>query len=298
MGIKRLYDEAWQALIKPGKSSFSKTTLTHNLTTINHVPIVYEDLIIPSDNQLNISGSFYHPQLSPNEPLDIVIYLHTRGGNRVEGLFLVPILLPRIGVVLFDFIGSGFSDGEYVTLGYKEAIDIQRVVDFMKEHHSVRNVVLWGRSMGAVAAILYASKNNAQVTALILDSPFSCFRRMIYDIITSRRKVPTCLIDLAMHFILKTVRNKTGINLYHIKPIDMVSKINLPCFYIVGHNDLISRPDKVKDLYLKTSSLVKEFHLTQGEHNSIRQKEIILKAVYFVLKTLSLEKLVVGIFNI
>ena len=292
MGLKRLYDEAWQSLIKPTKSSFQKTVLTHNMTTINQTPIIYEDLTIPSDNNLNISGSFYHSQTLSKELLDIVIYLHTRGGNRLEGLFLVPILLPKIGVVIFDFIGSGFSDGEYITLGYKEALDIERVVNFMKQNHSVGKIILWGRSMGAVASILYASKKTCRISGLILDSPFSCFRRMIYDIITSRRTVPTCLIDIVMHFILKTVKNKTGVNLYHIKPIEMVHKVDVPCFYIVSHNDLISRPDKVKDLYLKTGSKIKEFHLTQGEHNSNRHKEVILKAMYFVLMALSLEKTV------
>jgi hypothetical protein len=137
--------------------------------------------------------------------------------------------------------------------------------------------------MGAVAAILYASDHSDSVSGLILDSPFSCFRRMIYDIVYSRRKVPLCLIDIVLHFLMRTVRAKTGVSLDSIKPIKCVSKVRVPCFYMVSHDDLISRPDKVKDLYLKTGAASKEFYLTQGEHNSVRNKEAIFKAMSFSL---------------
>jgi len=50
-----------------------------------------------------------------------VVYLHTRGGCRIEGLFLLKIFLPKVGLLLFDFAGSGYSEGEYVTLGINES---------------------------------------------------------------------------------------------------------------------------------------------------------------------------------
>lgn len=52
-------------------------------------------------------------------------------------------------VVLFDFAGSGLSEGDFVTLGVKEADDIATVLEYLKA--KVRDVFLWGRSMGAVA---------------------------------------------------------------------------------------------------------------------------------------------------
>ena len=110
-------------------------------------------------------------------PIDIVVYLHTRGGCRVEGMFLKNVLLPRIGLVLFDFAGSGYSSGEYITLGYDEALDAIRVIKYVKSLVKVNKVIVWGRSMGAVAAILAASKSKEEnlIHCLILDSPFSCF---------------------------------------------------------------------------------------------------------------------------
>lgn len=287
MGLKKYYEEAWQALIKPPPSKFSRSSLSLDQTFHLTRQVIRDDFNIPNSENLKIDGSFYRPIDGLNQEFDIVIYLHTRGGNRLEGLFLTQILLPKMGLVLFDFIGSGFSEGEYITLGCKESRDIGTVIDYIRANYKIKRVLLWGRSMGAVAAILYTANNNDKVSGLLLDSPFSNFRRMIYDIVTTRKNVPTCLIDIVLFFLLKTVKKKTGVNLSKINPIDEIKKITVPCFFLVSHNDLISRPDKVKDIYLNASSKVKEFHLTQGEHNSVRSKQFIIAAVQFILKALA-----------
>jgi alpha/beta superfamily hydrolase len=50
-----------------------------------------------------------------------VIYLHGNCSSRVEGVQAANVLLPmNITVFAFDFSGCGKSEGEWVTLGYKE----------------------------------------------------------------------------------------------------------------------------------------------------------------------------------
>jgi alpha-beta hydrolase superfamily lysophospholipase len=51
--------------------------------------------------------------------------------------------------------------------------------------------MLWGRSMGAVTAILYTAKfqcNSDKVIALVLDSPFADLWKLMYYI--SEKKLP------------------------------------------------------------------------------------------------------------
>lgn len=60
-----------------------------------------------------------------------MVYLHTRGGCRIEGLFLLKIFLPKVGLLLFDFAGSGYSEGEYVTLGINESWDTKLVLNYV-----------------------------------------------------------------------------------------------------------------------------------------------------------------------
>lgn len=54
--------------------------------------------------------------------------------------------------MVFDFIGSGGSEGEYVTLGIEESKNISVIIDYIRKNKNVNDIFLWGRSMGAVAS--------------------------------------------------------------------------------------------------------------------------------------------------
>jgi len=62
--------------------------------------------------------------------------------------------------------GSGKSDGEKITYGLKEQQDIstflfivEPVIDYLHKRRGINEFVIWGRSMGAVAALLYGINN-------------------------------------------------------------------------------------------------------------------------------------------
>ena len=55
------------------------------------------------------------------EQMPCVIYLHGNSSSRVEGLSAAKTLLPMdMTVFCFDFSGCGKSEGDWVTLGFKE----------------------------------------------------------------------------------------------------------------------------------------------------------------------------------
>ena len=55
--------------------------------------------------------------------------------------------------------GSGLSDGDWVTLGAREVDDLAVAVAHLRTLEYVSTIGLWGRSMGAVTALLYAQKD-------------------------------------------------------------------------------------------------------------------------------------------
>jgi len=65
--------------------------------------------------------------------------------------------------------------GEYVTLGAWERLDIRAIVAYLREEGATSTIAFWGRSMGAVAALLYADEDN-MLDAMVLDSPFASLR--------------------------------------------------------------------------------------------------------------------------
>jgi hypothetical protein len=122
-----------------------------------------------------------------------------------------------------------------------------------------------------------------EIDVLILDSPFATFKGMVHDVILSQHKVCKCCINIALSGVIKDCKKKVEHDLTMLKPINAVPHIDIPCFYIVAKEDMISRPEKVKQLFLSTKSEEKYYHLVEGEHPSQRNKDILKKAILFVL---------------
>jgi pimeloyl-ACP methyl ester carboxylesterase len=73
------------------------------------------------------------------------LYTHT-------GLQLVqPTIEEGWNLCLFDFVGSGISEGEFISLGFFEAIDLQTVISLVLGKGNSK-IHLWGRSMGAATS--------------------------------------------------------------------------------------------------------------------------------------------------
>lgn len=108
-----------------------------------------------------------------------VMFLHTRGGCRIEGMFLRQYFLPKTTLCVFDFAGSGLSEGDYISLGPKEKRDAKQVMDYIKKAYNIGPIFLWGRSMGAITSILLARDHPDDVAGLILDAPFSEITTMV-----------------------------------------------------------------------------------------------------------------------
>ena len=58
--------------------------------------------------------------------------MHGNASSKNEGLEYADLLLPEgINLFTFDFSGCGNSEGEWVTLGWKEIHDLAAVVNYL-----------------------------------------------------------------------------------------------------------------------------------------------------------------------
>lgn len=155
------YKQLSDVLLKPNKIQYDPDSdLLEPETTIKGVGIVRHDFRIENDDKLFLACHLFFPETLDEGPIDLVCFLHTRGGNALEGKFLLNAMLPNVAVLLLNFVGSGISDGEYVSLGMNETRDFKLVLDKAKEMIPVGRVCLWGRSMGAVTAIMFTKLWN------------------------------------------------------------------------------------------------------------------------------------------
>lgn len=284
--MSEIYEGVWRELIQPQRFAYSIEDLGPQHDNIDGVDVFREDFQVENAEGHLLECSLFRPTSMPQQPVDVVVYLHARGGGRIEALFLKRVFLPSKPVLVFDYAGSGTSQGKYITLGLKEARDAHRVIERVQERVAVRSFAFWGRSMGAVAAILLAEKlqPSRMVACLVLDSPFSSFRGMVYDVIYAQTRVPKCSIDMILSCVMGTVKKKTEVRLDKIEPLKTISHVDVPAFFFVGLHDIIARPDRVKDLYLSLRCRQKEFHVIPGEHASSRSANVINAAVVFMLR--------------
>lgn len=66
-----------------------------------------------------------------------------------------------------------------------------------------------------------------------------------------------------------------------------MNSIKLPVFFIVGKEDNLAKPTRVKSLFDKYGGEDKQFFLIDGTHQSARDPEVIQKAVVFAFRTIT-----------
>lgn len=107
--------------------------------------------------------------------------MHGNAGNKLEGAQYAELICGQgLNLFTFDFSGCGNSQGEWVTLGWKEKHDLASVLTYLKTEKAIEKVCLWGRSMGAATAIFHMAENkDSPVTCAVLDSGFSRFKKIV-----------------------------------------------------------------------------------------------------------------------
>lgn len=84
-----------------------------------------------------------------------ILYAHGLGSNKLEALSIAKHFLKHhCDLCSFDFSGSGRSEGDLTTYGLNEKNDLLAVLQHLEMTEKYERIVLWGRSMGAVAVIL------------------------------------------------------------------------------------------------------------------------------------------------
>lgn len=118
----------------------------------------------------------------------------------------------KLGIAVFDFRASGYSNGKYVSLGWYEALDLNEVCLFLKKEALARKICLWGRSMGASAITFFLSPkyrfimnrifnkkrykkiewvSPLQIDLVVLDSCFTKLTKSIHNMVNSKTdKIP------------------------------------------------------------------------------------------------------------
>jgi alpha-beta hydrolase superfamily lysophospholipase len=150
-----LIEPICQSIIRPYREYYTVDDLGLKQFSIEKQPVRRWDFQVLNDKQEALECSFYERVGEPVLP--VVILLHGNASSRLNASRLVSFVLPLgVNLVTFDFSGAGISGGKYITLGYQERNDLAAVVNHLRRVRQVKQILLWGRSMGAATALFYA----------------------------------------------------------------------------------------------------------------------------------------------
>ena len=283
------YDDLWKALIRPNRDIYKKEDLGPMKFEINDKCYKRTDLELINKKSQKIMCSFWEPFDEERESplLPCVIYLHGNSSSRCEAYQDISYLLNRnITVFAFDFCGCGQSDGEYISLGYYEKKDVHCVVEYLLKSKKVSKIGLWGRSMGAVTAIMYANEHPSLIDAMVLDSGFYSLKILINELIFSKIKLPKFIFDKLLNMVKETVKEKAHFDLDTIEPYIFAKNCLVPAFFCHGNEDDFVLPHHSQDLFNEYKGKDKYIEFAKGGHNSSRPRKLIINICNFLKRHL------------
>ena len=281
------YRELWKAIIRPYRDVYTEKDLGPEKFTINKKLYKRSDFSILNNRNIKLICSYWEPYDEEREyiRLPCVIYLHGNSSSRCEVIPNLKYLLPlNITVFAFDFAGCGQSEGEYISLGWYETMDVECVIKFLRSSNKVSTIGLWGRSMGAVTSIMYASKDPT-IGGIFLDSPFYSLNLLIDELSKDKVSLPNFIVRQVIKMIKETVKDKGKFNIDDIEPVEFAKKCFVPSFFCHGRDDTFVNVHHCNDLYTLYPGEKSKF-LVEGDHNSLRPDKLNEKASEFFYNAL------------
>lgn len=275
-----LLDKLWRYLIQPEKVLFNKDRLGYDLFTVDSKHTFRrDDDAVENVHRERIEYTHYSYQrhIYPFQEFGYetcLVYLHSHGSNRAEGLHLLSACGDLgVSLCLFDFGGSGYSGGKYTSLGIKEAGECKVIIDELKLKYGHRRFILWGRSMGAVTAIIYASECPEDLDFLVLDSPFADLEELLKELVDKHFFLGEVFIGFFLYMFGDDIKKRIGFDISELKPVEFCPRITTNLAFVLACNDHMVGQKNIKEMYDACSSTRKHNILINGTHSSTRTPE-------------------------
>ena len=243
---------------------------------------------IKNDKGQKLSTSLWCPLEMTTQELaysPCIIYCHGNAGNKIDVIDIFDFLHLEYNICSFDFSGAGHSEGNYVTLGFKEYLDIKAVVEFLRKELKIKKIILWGRSMGAVSCLRYA-ETDPNINAIILDSPFAHFPDLINYILNERFFIPKFLSKYLFGIAREKILSKiSDFDIINFIPEQNAANIKVPTILIHGKLDsLVPVHHSTRIFNSISDKTIKKLLEVDGEHNSSRSTKDVAVLRDFIMQ--------------
>jgi len=322
--IKDLYNNSWKLFIQPPKCFYNDYDILdqiecqhsvlslekfqilnkfrHKINCCLYLPDQYSDQRQGEDGKSS-SRVITHSSQPGNSPADpiyakstfknirrfgnsipCIIYLHSQGGNVMEGLFISKVCAKfNVALCTFDFAACGKSEGDFISLGWNEQDDLDVLINHLQCEYSIGKIGLWGRSMGAVTSILYAERNAFNLECLVVDSPFLHLEKSVINLAKNKMRIAPFLSSMMLKLINSKIVERIGFNVLDIRVDSIVKSIDLPMVLIASKNDDLVAFEDFEYIYKHYGSRKVKMVLTDKCHNEFRENFVTAEALAYML---------------
>lgn len=178
-----------------------------------------------------------------------VALFHGYNGNKSSMLDKSDAFL-KLGynTFLVDFMGSGNSEGNQTTIGFKESEEVKTVFDYLKKN-THEDIYLFGTSMGAVAIMKAENEYQLKPKGIIIECPFGS----MYQTTAKRFSNMTVPAFPMAGLLLFWGGTQNGFWAFGHEPTEYAKLINCPTLLLYGEKDNRVSREEINLIYSNLS---------------------------------------------
>lgn len=196
----------------------------------------------------------------------MVLLLHGNGCSRGSCLDEAKLVAEAgCSVLMLSMRAHGDSTGETNDFGLSARQDVCDAVRWLEEHYSDRAIVIWGRSLGAAAALFASKELGERVSGYILECPYRDLRTAVRN--RTRRSLPFPLDSIA-YAGLSLVSPLVLSDIDRISPLEASGDIpkSVPVLILAGGKDDRARADEASEIRERIGSMAELVVVENGDH--------------------------------
>lgn len=201
-----------------------------------------------------------------------VILFHGYGGKKSSMLdYASEFHAMGYQTMLVDFMGSGGSEGNRCTVGYKEAEQVKSCFEYMKNNGESK-LYLFGTSMGAVAILKAMSDYNLEAKGIIVECPFGTMQ----ETVEARFKIMNAPAFPMANLLVFWGGLINGFNAFQHNPIEYAKKVHCPTLLLYGADDPKVCRSEIDAIYsnLPANKTLKVYSNTGHENYLIKNSKV------------------------
>lgn len=171
--------------------------------------------------------------------------------------------------MLVDFMGSGNSEGNQTTIGFKEAEEVKTCFDYISSLGE-KNIYLFGSSMGAVSIMKSINDYQIKPKGIIIECPFGS----MYETVCARFKKMNAPSFPMAGILVFWGGIQNGFWGFGHNPSEYAKSIDCPVLLLYGEKDKSVSRKEIDEIYtnLKGIKELKIYKNTGHENYLIKNK--------------------------